>query len=313
MPCDSGDLVPTSGRPTRRGEQAIRRHRERLVGWALATLLVGMPVPASSAGKQLLPKIGTPIVHCPPFVEGPMTIGNHTIRVVTLGREGKAGPMLLYWHGTGTDPMDELATALDGEARRSLRREGGVVVAFLESTREGRSTSGNQVWFERDMDLADRAVECAVAAGRADPARIHAMGMSAGGLHVAALSYRRAHYLAGVISLSGGHLIVNGHDMTPTASSMTENPVAALIIHGGGRDEYILRFAETSAAFADNLRQRGHPVLICDHGAGHTIPAAVSDVAWQFVRTRRFGDPTSLDSIRGSRAARVLCRSSISN
>jgi hypothetical protein len=70
-------------------------------------------------------------------------------------------------------------------------------------------------------------------------------------------------------------------------------PIPVLITWGGPNDEYPpLNFAETSAAFSENLREDGHFVAHCEHDRGHDLPPGGIGYAWQFLQDHPRGvDP----------------------
>ncbi len=253
------------------------------------------------------PELPEPAQQCPAITEGVVSFLGVDVMIVVAGSADLQGPLILYWHGTGTDPLDELKTAFDAQAQQQLRAMGGLLVAFLDSTGNGQTTSGNGIWSSGDMLLADEVIGCANAAGGIDPDRVHLMGMSAGGLHATAMSYQRAHYVASIAVLSGGHLLFQGQDSTETTASNPDNPFAALIIHGGERDRYILDFQLTSREFAATLQSRGHPVVLCNHRQGHSIPMAVSAAAWGFFRAHPFASPAD-EKIQSGPELTALCQ-----
>lgn len=240
------------------------------------------------------PAIPQPAELCPEITTGLVSLLDNQVNIVVAGDKTRKGPLILYWHGTGTDPLDELKTAFDQQAREQLHQAGGIFAAFLDSTGEGKSTSGNGIWHEGDLRLADELVGCAHTQGLIDPNRIHVMGMSAGGLHTTAMGYQRAEYIASVVTLSGGHLVYQGQDGTNAHSSAPDNKFAALIMHGGQEDQYILKFQQTSEKYADTLHKRGHKAMLCNHGQAHTIPAGVSDIAWRFFQGSFFNSSEPL-------------------
>ncbi|MGH7271738.1 MAG: hypothetical protein ACREJ3_15005, partial [Polyangiaceae bacterium] len=94
---------------------------------------------------------------------------------------GSGGPLILYWHGTGSSPSGEIPIAFDTTA---LAAEGGLIVGFVASSRTGTTTgnTGDNVWYQSDAAFADQVVACAIANYHIDPRRIHTAGYSAGGL-----------------------------------------------------------------------------------------------------------------------------------
>lgn len=277
-----------------------------------AMFLLASGVLATSAALADAPRLPVTDQDCPDIHEGKVAFLGVDAHVVVAGTGTKPGPAILYWHGTGTDPLEELERSFDDAARRELREAGGLLVAFTDSTGSGATTSGNGIWHEGDLLLADQVIACAAKQQRIDPTRIHAMGMSAGGLHVALMSYRRAHYLASVATLSGGHLVFRGHDSTVATSSAPDNRLAALIVHGGDSDQHILDFGKTSAAYAATLRSRGHEAIVCQHDQGHAIPATASAAAWRFFQDHAFGSGKIYASGRVPAEIRTLCVASVS-
>ncbi len=255
--------------------------------WAGALIALSGIADAQSqpVGQPSLPS-ATDI--CPEINAGIIDFLGVSVDIVVAGPKQRQGPLIIYWHGTGTKARDELEYAFNSTARQQLHDAGGMLAALEKSSGIGSSTSGNAVWTAHDMLVADEIVACAVAQINIDPQRIHLLGMSAGGLHSTAMSYKRSHYLASIATLSGGHMLLHGQNGTDTQSSQPDNKFAALIMHGGNKDRYILSFDETSNAFADTLRARGHTAYLCNHGKGHTIPAAVSAAVWRFFKDHPF-------------------------
>src|SRR6185295_6270720 len=84
---------------------------------------------------------------------------------------------------------------------------------------------------DNDQRLMDEVVACATEQVGIDLRRIHAIGMSAGGLKTAQVSLRRSGYIASVVVYSGGLLpSENPPDQSP------DNAFAAMILYGGATD-----------------------------------------------------------------------------
>ena len=100
----------------------------------------------------------------------------------------------------------------------------------------------------------------------------------------------RSQYLASAALFSGG---VMGDGYTAPQFDL---PVLA--IHGGETDVFggFLRFNDITLALANSLKGDGHFVVLCDHGAGHTIPFSPSTFAIPFLFDHRFGDASSVHS-----------------
>ena len=251
-----------------------------------------MPVPVPDPEPTgLQPELPAPKGACPDFVEGQQAsfLGVNVLLNV-VGAPDKNGPLLIYWHGTGSNPAWELYAGVGREASDAIRARGGVVAGMIAGqTSGGTNTSGNGVWNTMDMEIADEVVACAAARAGIDPRRIHSLGMSAGGLQTSAYSYRRSRYLASVATYSGGNIVWNGYPRPLPPLDNPDNKFGALIFHGGPSDNVGIGFEETSKAFHKDLSDRGHPAIICNHGGGHSIPSAGGQAAWRFFQDHPFG------------------------
>jgi dienelactone hydrolase len=239
---------------------------------------------------QALPR---PTARCPRLAEGTVRLLDHDVRVLALGARPH-GPIVIYWHGTDSNPERELPRALGERWLARIRKEGGIVVGMLSGQSQGENTSGNAVWFDTDMRVADEVVACALSELKADPRRIHALGMSAGGLQTASYSYRRG-YLASVVTYSGGHVVYNGRNWTDTTPADPANKFAALIFHGGPNDYVGMSFVDGGRSYFSDLRKSGHAVALCDHGLGHAIPEQGGELAMKFFDAHPYGSMAKIE------------------
>jgi predicted esterase len=228
---------------------------------------------------------------CPVFVTG---VQDYTFNVqggrqVLIGvdpskvpAKGPGGPLIFYWHGTGSGPT-EAGFGL-GNALNAVVDEGGLVAGFYSTMNypdkgkcdECKTNTGNGVWFIEDFNLADEVLACAIQQLHIDTRRIHASGMSAGGLQVSAMLYARSNYMASVAPYSGGIL-------TPWKNQDPTNPVAAMIFHGTYADDVVgLHFYSTSKTLFDDVEKRGAFAVDCNHGGAHVIPADGWLAVWTF-------------------------------
>ncbi len=193
------------------------------------------------------------------------------------------GPLVFYWHGAGGSP-DE-ATSVLGPAMTDVLAAGGIVVALTHDP-----AAGTFPWFltagtrQDDLDFADEAVACAESTIGIDEHRIHAIGFSAGALHVGQMAFLRTSYLASVVTYSGGLIARNAP--TPDAPDAR---IAAMALFGGADDVVVISFTTATRNFRDALRRGGHFVFTCDHGMGHTVPRAAIPFAWQFLQDHPYG------------------------
>jgi poly(3-hydroxybutyrate) depolymerase len=235
------------------------------------------------------PKVPTPTGTCPAITNGdvmfaPAGIAPRKVKLA-IGAESDRGALVLYWHATGSSPL-EAAYAL-GSAVDDITSAGGVV-----ATPYSDAAAGTFEWFIvngstrlDDFILADEIVACLAQAGRIDPARVHSVGMSAGGLQTTAMSFLRSDYIASVTTFSGG--MPDGFDPTPQRA---ENKFAALIFDGGATDSVFgVDFRAASERYRETLVANGHFAARCDHGNGHEIPTSVGTVVAEFFAANGFG------------------------
>lgn len=248
------------------------------------------------------PNLPTATGVCPDFFETLGTQDTHdltfapageTPRVVRLFMDANAmtkdGPIIIYWHGTGGE-TNEAIQALGEAGVDQVRAAGGVVAAPTPDPASGTypwtPVGGN---LDHDNVFADEIIACAIDQIGIDVHRIHAAGFSAGGIHTAAMSVRRAAYLASVISFSGGEFgPVLGLDTDP------DNLFAGMVVYGGPGDVYGggVGFEESSRHFASLLQQTGRFAILCNHGLGHHLPN-VTAPGMQFLMDHPWGTSPS--------------------
>lgn len=196
------------------------------------------------------------------------------------------GPVIFYWHGTGSEPR-EAEFGLGSDTVDAVLALGGMVIAPFHDPNAGTFpwylTTGAR---DDDLRVADELLGCAAQEVGIDPLRVHSIGMSAGGLHTTQMSYRRSGYLASVVTYSGGLLTV-----VPRVENR-DNRFAALIFHGGPDDIVVISFQDASERYWEELDDDAHFAAICDHGGGHVIPNARASV-WQFFQDHPWGTTPS--------------------
>lgn len=246
--------------------------------------------PAGIDGNQtsaLAPAIPAPTGTCPTLTSGDVTFAPAGIapRKVKLALAAGGGPLIFYWHATGSDPV-EAAYAL-GDTEAAITSAGGVVAAPYPD-----ATAGTFEWFivngsdrQDDFLVADEVVACLAQAHLIDTAHIHSMGMSAGALQTTAFSFSRSGYVASVATYSGGM----PPQYTPT-NQQPANKFAALIFDGGASDDVFgVDFQAASETYLSTLVAAGHFAHICDHGMGHNIPLDAAPSVAAFFAANGFG------------------------
>ena len=199
--------------------------------------------------------------------------------------ESMDGPVILYWHGTGSNPGEAMFGL--GEANiQAILDQGGMVIAP-----ESSPSSGTYPWFavldqteDRDFRVADELVGCAAREVGIDERRIHSIGMSAGGLQTSQISFKRSSYIASVVTYSGGVILAR----RPIPDE-PNNRFPALIFHGGPDDIVVIRFQDASERYWQMLDGFGHFAAICNHGGRHTIPFDAAESVYAFFEAHPWG------------------------
>ena len=209
---------------------------------------------------------------CPTFANGvqtTLTAGSQTIKAdVWMGTTG-GGPIIFYWHGTGSSATLEVPYAFDTAA---VIAAGGIIVGPETTTRTGTPTgnTGDDVWYQSDAAFMDQAVACAMTQLHSDGRHIHSSGYSAGALQAVYVWYARSGYVASVISYSGGDVVIN-----TAAFQDSANVAPAIVAHGGaGVDTVTIGtttsdFAQTSAAWESAISADHGHYIDCNDGGNH--------------------------------------------
>jgi hypothetical protein len=200
----------------------------------------------------------------------------------------QGGPIILYWHGTGSSAASEVPIAFNVSA---VTGAGGIIVGFTAGSRTGTPTgnTGDNVWYTSDGAFADQAVACAIQQLHSDPRRIHTAGYSAGGLQTVWMWYARSGYIASVISYSGGAAFIN-----TAAMQDPSNIPAAIAAHGAaGSDALGVDFAMASATWEATIKMDGGFSIDCNDGGNHlaffqTRAPGLQPVAWKFFQDHPF-------------------------
>ncbi len=219
---------------------------------------------------------------CPTIETGLVEFNGIPVRLwVGETRDDAPGPLLFYWHGTGSSPAE--AESFFGAQVEEVLTQGGVVAALAGTTEEGEITSTG-TWYTGDYAIADEVVACAVAQRNLDPRRIYATGCSSGAVHAGVMAYERSSYLASAATNSGGQ--VQAFELEDPAYTP-----ALLAVHGDPEtDIVIINFADASVALAEDIANKGGFAAICNHGGGHcAAPPELRAAQWQFLEDHPYG------------------------
>jgi hypothetical protein len=224
------------------------------------------------------PPIPPPPAMCPTIATGMISVLGQQVQIWT-GPAASKGPMVFYWHGTGSSSTEAVSGL--GPGLQEIQSSGGVVASFTTSTKMGMNT-GNNVWYTGDFVMADNILSCAVQQGLVDPRQIYTAGCSAGGLQVGAMTYQRSSYLAAAMPNSGGTI--------STFMMQDAHRPAMISTHGGPGDVVIISFPEYTAKMNTDLKAKGSFVVNCDHGGAHCgSPMPVKAAQWKFLKAHPFG------------------------
>ena len=126
---------------------------------------------------------------------------------------------------------------------------------------------------------------------------VYTMGFSAGGLFSSMLLLERGRHITAGVVFSGGTDAANP-DLVAIPYKNPGHKMPVLIAHGGQSDVWgggpiLVEFNTGSIDLANQLTSDGHPVILCDHGGGHTVPAGGVSWAWEFIRTSYWSEGES--------------------
>ncbi len=230
-------------------------------------------------GNPVIPAIsGT----CPTFATGTVTVGGLGGISLQVGAKMAGGPLLFYWHGTGSS-SSEVNSLVPAAVRQEILGQGGVIVSFQGSLGTGGDCSGTGIFSKDDFKVADLIAACAVRDQGIDPHRIYSTGCSAGGLQSGCMAALRSGYLAAVVPNSGGETM-----QQPIETS--GHVPAIMTMHGGQSDMVVVSFATTSATLDSQMKAAGGFTVDCNHGGGHCqAPAALYTAGWEFMKAHPFG------------------------
>jgi poly(3-hydroxybutyrate) depolymerase len=238
---------------------------------------------AGEGPKPILPEATEP---CPTLATGLVTIKGLQIQLwVGERRSDVKGPVLFYWHGTGSVSAE--AVAFLQTQITEVESEGGIVASFTTSLGTGEYT-GPFVWYADDLTVADEILACAVEQLNIDTRRIYSAGCSAGGLQTTGMVYRRSSYLAAAMPNSGGAI-------NPPPLQDPEHVPAVITAHGApGQDVVVIDFSTTSANLVKDIAAKGGFAVNCNHGGGHCgATQQVVAAQWQFLKDHPFGTKPS--------------------
>ncbi|MDF1561906.1 MAG: hypothetical protein P1V51_02610 [Deltaproteobacteria bacterium] len=193
----------------------------------------------------------------------------------------------------------------DGEVATAAEAT-GMIFALLDRL----ETSGNKAYqfdwpfvetwgAEKEVVFHEDVIACVGEQFGVDPAKIHGMGVSAGGLWLTYLSTLPAiDRFATVVPISGG-LGADPLGFWAMQYAPQANKFPAVVVWGGPTDNLVaVDFHAASQAYRDALIADGHFVVTCMHDAGHAVPPmdpppgeTMFHVLWTFMQDHPWGTP----------------------
>ena len=245
------------------------------------------PTGSNVPSDKFIPKAkGT----CPTLATGMGTFAGQQVQLfVGKPTAEQHGPLLLYWHATGSSAPE--VVSFFGQAQiDAITALGGMVASFASTTASGMTT-GNNVWYVDDFNTADEVVACAIAGLHIDTRQIFTSGGSAGALQAVWMAYARSGYIAADGPISGGIDGLNGTSLTPI--TMPQDPTSVpsgFVAHGApGSDVVIIDFAVQSAAYEADVKKKGGYTVDCNNGGGHVGTAGtVGPAMWEYFKSHPF-------------------------
>lgn len=235
------------------------------------------------------PTLPAPPSNCPTLKTGTISVpfASSTAQTqqvqlwVGAKRTDVKGPVMFYWHGTGSQSGE---AGLLGPALQEIQNMGGIVASFTTSTGSG-ATTGNNVWYVGDYQMADYILGCAIQQLNIDTHQIYTAGCSAGGLQAGSMVYARANYLAGAMPNSGGNF-------TQTQFQSATHTPSVITVHGGDNDFGGI-FGPASTNLCTAVANRGGYATDCNHGGGHCqAPADLVAAQWTYLKAHPYGVAT---------------------
>jgi poly(3-hydroxybutyrate) depolymerase len=203
------------------------------------------------------------------------------------------GPIIIYWHGTGTTGSSDVGWGIGQAAISDVQAKGGIVAA-AESTSSTGTNTGDNVWYTGDVDWADFIIACAIQQLNIDTRHIHAAGYSAGALQTGYMYYARSGYLASEVVYSGGAGVGAGTLQDPS------NVAPIIGAHGSTSGDFL---AGSTTMWEAQVKAAGASIVIdCDDGGSHTDITRLTRLApstYQFFKDHPFkqGKPDPYTSL----------------
>ena len=206
------------------------------------------------------------------------------VEIVVPDNPQGAMPVIFTFHGLlhpSYDPIDSMVNGFQLQQEANARN---AIFVVPEAPEVEIPLIGTYLLWdfldggEDDLVLFDDLRTCLADQHEIDLSRVHAWGVSGGGLWTSMLTIHRADALASVVEFSGGsdlELPIEGGPFIVTAGIDTAPP--ALLVAGGTGDVWpdpilpVIDFVEATDTLQSSLLAAGSPVVRCDNDLGHAV------------------------------------------
>ena len=239
---------------------------------------------------------------CPQLKAGLNTFTSGTMeRTINLHvpSEPQGAGVTFLWHGFG-DSTQNFSSAFNAN---QMSNEAHMIVVTPEPAVPVPAMGINSWSFhnfgdtEADLILFDDVLACLEESFDINEKTVYTMGFSGGALFSSKLLLERGKNITAAVIFSGG-TDVAGPDLLAIPYQNPGHKMPVLVAHGGQADNWgggpiLVKFNEGSIDLAERLTEDGHPVILCDHGGGHTVPQGGVSWAWEFIRTAYWSEGES--------------------
>ena len=209
--------------------------------------------------------------------------------------DGGPWPVIFNWHGMGMT-ADQMEPFIGYYVNNEVMPYIGVTPEDTNITPPFGMDWDNLLVNDpnKEIRLYDEILECIDQRWGVNRNHIHTMGFSAGAFMSDLLGTMRGEEIASIAAFSGGYINnpENTDDVPPLLSGYFGWPdhdvshrYVQFIAHGDVTDTYgpilgySLKFNEFAASDTQFLNERGHDIILCNHGGGHDIPASMQNFA----------------------------------
>ncbi|RLB65704.1 MAG: hypothetical protein DRI90_01320 [Deltaproteobacteria bacterium] len=256
--------------------------------------------------------------HCAALVAGMNTAflvdGTERAFILDLPTEVETAgpwPVVFNWHGLG-DTAQNMSSLIAGLVNDPSFPFIGVTPEDAEHAIAGQSFDWDVFSVEAatntEARLFDEIMICLDQRWGVAADHVHSVGFSLGGIATDMLGVTRGDQFASTASYSGAYFSNSANTATlGMLSSFVSwpapthgNSYAQMVMHGGTIDTFAMgpvtvHFDEYAVNDQAYLNGMGHAVVLCDHGGGHTAPAAgmMPVQVFEFFRGRPRGTASS--------------------